>query len=105
MFYISDYQSTQKWLKDRKGRVLGAGDVKHCHKIIKALVETDKIMKEIKDWTISPLTLNFCTNLVRLFEEIPETPMYTGFIRDHFEIQLLWCRLVRVRMKVTIFHL
>jgi len=46
-FYIGGYQPAQKWLKDRKGRVLGFDDVKHYHKIIKALVETDRIMKEI----------------------------------------------------------
>jgi predicted helicase len=53
-FYIGGYQPAQKWLKDRKGRVLGFDDVRHYHKIIKALVETDRIMKEIDtvtaDW-------------------------------------------------------
>ncbi len=43
------YQPAQKWLKDRKGRVLGFDDVKHYHKIIKALVETDRIMGEIDE--------------------------------------------------------
>jgi len=43
------YQPAQKWLKDRKGRVLGFDDVRHYHKIIKTLVETDRIMKEIDE--------------------------------------------------------
>jgi len=46
-FYIGGYQPAQKWLKDRKGRALGFDDVRHYHKIIKALAETDRIMKEI----------------------------------------------------------
>ncbi len=41
------YQPAQKWLKDRKGRVLRFDDEKHYHKIIKALVKTDRIMGEI----------------------------------------------------------
>jgi predicted helicase len=46
-FYIGGYQPAQKWLKDRKGRVLEYDDISHYQKIIKALVETDRIMKEI----------------------------------------------------------
>lgn len=46
-FYIGGYQPTQKWLKDRKGRVLSYEDIQHYQKIIVALVETDRIMKEI----------------------------------------------------------
>ncbi|MTB53940.1 type ISP restriction/modification enzyme [Lewinella sp. W8] len=46
-FYIGGYQPAQKWLKDRKGRALDYNDVKHYMKIIVALVETDRIMKEI----------------------------------------------------------
>ena len=46
-FYIGGYQPAQKWLKDRKERVLGFEDIKHYQKIIVALVETDRIMKEI----------------------------------------------------------
>lgn len=47
-FYIGGYQPAQKWLKDRKGRELSFADIKHYQKIIKILVETDRIMKEIK---------------------------------------------------------
>lgn len=46
-FYIGGYQPAQKWLKDRKGRVLSFDDVKHYQKIIKILTETDRIMKTI----------------------------------------------------------
>ena len=46
-FYIGGYQPAQKWLKDRKGRELTSEEIEHYQKIIKALVETDRIMKEI----------------------------------------------------------
>jgi predicted helicase len=46
-FYIGGYQPAQKWLKDRKGRVLSFEDTMHYQKIIVALYETDRIMKEI----------------------------------------------------------
>jgi predicted helicase len=46
-FYIGGYQPAQKWLKDRKGRELGYDDILHYQKIIVALSETDRIMKEI----------------------------------------------------------
>lgn len=46
-FYIGGYQPAQKYLKDRKGRKLSNEEIEHYQKIIKVLVETDKIMKEI----------------------------------------------------------
>lgn len=46
-FYIGGYQPVQKWLKDRKGRILTNKDIEHYQKIIVSLVETDRIMKEI----------------------------------------------------------
>jgi predicted helicase len=46
-FYIGGYQPAQKWLKDRKGRTLTNTDIEHYQKIIVALTETDRIMKEI----------------------------------------------------------
>ena len=46
-FYIGGYQPAQKWLKDRKGRTLGFEDILHYQKIIVALTETDRLMKEI----------------------------------------------------------
>ncbi len=46
-FYIGGYQPAQKWLKDRHGRILNFEDVMHYQKIIVALTETDRLMKEI----------------------------------------------------------
>lgn len=46
-FYIGGYQPAQKWLKDRKGRALEFDDILHYQKIIVALMETDRLMKEI----------------------------------------------------------
>jgi predicted helicase len=46
-FYIGGYQPAQKWLKDRKGRALSNDDLDHYQKIIKILLETDRIMKAI----------------------------------------------------------
>ena len=46
-FYIGGYQPAQKWLKDRKGRVLNFEDILHYQKIIVALTETARIMMEI----------------------------------------------------------
>jgi predicted helicase len=47
-FYIGGYQPAQKWLKDRKGRTLEFDDILHYQKIIVALSETDRLMKEIE---------------------------------------------------------
>ncbi|KAA3602044.1 MAG: DNA methyltransferase [Calditrichaeota bacterium] len=52
-FYIGGYQPAQKWLKDRspkgreEGRKLNFEDILHYQKIIVALTETDRLMKEI----------------------------------------------------------
>ena len=46
-FYIGGYQPAQKWLKDRKDRELQIYDIRHYMKIIVALTETDRLMKEI----------------------------------------------------------
>ena len=46
-FYIGGYQPAQKWLKDRKGRTLTSDDIGHYQKIIVALTETARLMKEI----------------------------------------------------------
>lgn len=50
-FYIGGYQPAQKWLKDRKKKkaVLNDEDIAHYHKIIVALKETDRLMKEIDE--------------------------------------------------------
>jgi predicted helicase len=46
-FYIGGYKPAQKWLKDRKDRKLEFDDISHYQKIIVALTETDRLMKEI----------------------------------------------------------
>ena len=46
-FYIGGYQPAQKWLKDRKERTLEFDDILHYQKIIVALSETHRLMKEI----------------------------------------------------------
>lgn len=46
-FYIGGYQPAQKWLKDRKERKLEFDDILHYQKIIVALTETFRLMKEI----------------------------------------------------------
>ncbi len=48
-FYIGGYQPAQKWLKDRKGRTLDYQDILHYGRIIYALEQTDRIMKEIDE--------------------------------------------------------
>ncbi|MDD3051407.1 MAG: N-6 DNA methylase, partial [Candidatus Cloacimonetes bacterium] len=48
-FYIGGYQPMKKWLKDRKGRALTEDDIMHYQKMIVALTETDRIMKEIDE--------------------------------------------------------
>ena len=45
--HVGCYQPAQKWLKDRKGRCLSDEDIEHYQKIIVALTETDRVMKEI----------------------------------------------------------
>lgn len=47
-FYIGGYQPAQKWLKDRKGRILDYADVQHYQRILKILSETDRIMQTIE---------------------------------------------------------
>ena len=46
-FHIGGYQVCEKWLKDRKGRTLSAADREHYQKIVVALSETIRLMKEI----------------------------------------------------------
>jgi predicted helicase len=48
-FYIGGYQPAQKWLKDRKNRELSYDDILHYQKIIVALTETARLMKEIDE--------------------------------------------------------
>lgn len=46
-FFVGGYQPAQKWLKDRKGRILTFADICHYEQIIFALTETQRIMQEI----------------------------------------------------------
>ena len=46
-FYIGGYQPAQKWLKDRTGRQLSTADIQHYRKMIKALLETARLMQDI----------------------------------------------------------
>jgi predicted helicase len=46
-FHIGGYQVCEKWLKDRKGRVLTKDDLAHYQKIVVALSETIRLMAEI----------------------------------------------------------
>ena len=46
-FYIGGYQPAQKWLKDRKGRTLTSDDLDHYQRIIRILLETDRLMHQI----------------------------------------------------------
>jgi hypothetical protein len=41
------YQPAQKWLKDRKRRVLSYEDIQNYQKIIVAQAETGRLMREI----------------------------------------------------------
>jgi len=47
--HIGSYPVCQKWLKDRKGREVTEEDIEHYQKIVVALNETIRIMKEIDD--------------------------------------------------------
>jgi hypothetical protein len=46
-FHIGGYQVCEKWLKDRKGRILTKDDLAHYQKIVVALSETIRLMAEI----------------------------------------------------------
>ncbi len=48
-FHIGGYQVCEKWLKDRKGRRLSKADIEHYQKIVVAISETIRLMKEIDE--------------------------------------------------------
>ena len=48
-FNMGGYQVCQKWLKDRKGRILTEEEIEHYQKIVVAISETIRIMKEIDE--------------------------------------------------------
>jgi predicted helicase len=48
-YYIGGYQPAQKWLKDRKGRVLSFDDIEHYRKIVFVLTKTIEIQQQIDE--------------------------------------------------------
>ncbi len=48
-FRVGGYQVLDKWLKDRKNRVLSTEDIEHYRKVVAALHETRQIMQEIDE--------------------------------------------------------
>jgi hypothetical protein len=48
-FHIGGYQVCEKWLKDRKARKLSKEDIAHYQKVIVALSESIRLMKEIDE--------------------------------------------------------
>lgn len=48
-FFIGGYQPAQKFLKDRKGKILSHADIERYEEMIVALSETEKVMKEVDD--------------------------------------------------------
>jgi len=48
-FTIGGYQVAEKWLKDRKGRVLTDHDIRHYEQMLYAIEETIRIMAEIDE--------------------------------------------------------
>jgi type ISP restriction-modification system protein len=46
-FHVGGYQVCQKWLKDRKGRVLSYEDIQHYQRVVAALAETIELMEQI----------------------------------------------------------
>lgn len=48
-FSIGGYQPAQKWLKDRRGKMLSSDEINHYQNIITALNKTNEIMKKIDE--------------------------------------------------------
>jgi predicted helicase len=46
-YKVGGYQVCEKWLKDRKGRILSGDDISHYQRVVVALTETIQIMEEI----------------------------------------------------------
>ena len=63
-FFIGGYQPAQKWLKDRKDRELSEEDINHYQRIIVALTETDRLMKEIDKIEIEEIST---TKIVKMY--------------------------------------
>jgi len=54
-FHIGGYQVCQKWLKDRKGRVLNYDDCTHYLYILAALEQTQSLMAQIDNSLLFPV--------------------------------------------------
>ena len=48
-YHIGGYQVAEKWLKDRKGRVLSSEEVSHYCKVVTALAETIKVQSSLDE--------------------------------------------------------
>ncbi len=48
-FHIGGYRVCEKWLKDRKDRKLSSDEIDHYQKIVVALSETIRLMREIDE--------------------------------------------------------
>ena len=48
-FTVGSYRPAEKWLKDRKGRVLSDRDIEHYCEILAALTETDRLMAKVDE--------------------------------------------------------
>jgi predicted helicase len=48
-FRVGGYQVLDKWLKDRKGRALSFGDIRHYQRVVVVLSETRRLMLEIDE--------------------------------------------------------
>ena len=46
-FAIGGYRPAEKWLKDRKGRMLSEDDIDHYRKIVSTLAKTIRLMEDI----------------------------------------------------------
>jgi predicted helicase len=48
-FHVGGYRPSEKWLKDRKGRILTKNDIDHYRRLIAAIAETIGLMNEIDE--------------------------------------------------------
>jgi hypothetical protein len=48
-FKVGGYQVCEKWLKDRKGRILSGEDISHYQQVVMALQETIGLVGEIDE--------------------------------------------------------
>ena len=48
-FYVGGYQVCDKWLKDRRGRILSYDDIEHYQKMVAAISETISLMAQIDE--------------------------------------------------------